>query len=823
MTTVDLRRSSADDGDWRSLLERPASRVPQPPPDVLAKHGRRPMLPASVDLPTIVLFVATNVVVLADLDVPVVRPLLAVWLLVLAPTRLLGAKVEWLVTGTERLVLGFAAALLTVMAWGLAINTLLPLLRVDRPLDPLPVTLTADVVLVGLVAWRRTRRPAPLALPRFVRGGLRLPWPAVDTLLVVAAGVGVLGIVLGAVRLNNGGNGAVTVTALTWVIGVFALLLALRRTVREEAVHLTLYLQSLSMLLMTSLRGWYITGHDVQREFHVFQLAEQAGRWDVTSFQDAYNACLSITILPTVLHGLTGGPAEAVYKVWTQLAFAVVPVVVYLVARRTSSVGTSLLGVVFFVAFPTFFTDMPFLNRQEIAFVFLSVAMLTTVLLPISVGRRRWLFGVFTVGIVFSHYSTTYVLIGVLVLSATLRTTTRLVSGMLPRRMRWLDRMPARPDGRVRWTRLVVGPLNILVLVLAAWTWSSVLTDTGNQVALTLKGTVQELLHPGSSDDRSSDVTYNLFSRQRFDPVERLQQYRETTLEKTAEARAAGEYLPLDVVDRYPVTLTQPEPLPLTGLGRAVETVGVDPGAVNSALRSGAAKLLQVFVLVGLVALAFRAAPRFRPPAEIVFLGLANFAVVVSQVVLPQVSVDYGVLRAFQQALIVLAPFLATGTITCLRWARGWADRLAGGVALAFLASITGLLPQLTGGYPPQLHLNNAGLYYDIYYLHPQEVAAVGWLSDEAANTKGRTQFEVETDRYTSSRLQTRTTTNRDRDIFPTMLRTDSYILLGYTTVTKGEAVVSTAGDQLPYVYPTAILDETKNRIYDNGGAQVYR
>ena len=69
---------------------------------------------------------------------------------------------------------------------------------------------------------------------------------------------------------------------------------------------MTIYLLSLSLLLMTSLRGWFVTGHDIQREFRVFELASGQGVWNIESFPDAYNACLSVTILPTIIERTTG-------------------------------------------------------------------------------------------------------------------------------------------------------------------------------------------------------------------------------------------------------------------------------------------------------------------------------------------------------------------------------------------------------------------------------------------------------------------------------------------------------------------------------------
>jgi hypothetical protein len=60
-------------------------------------------------------------------------------------------------------------------------------------------------------------------------------------------------------------------------------------------------------------------------------------------------------------------------------------------------------------------------------------------------------------------------------------------------------------------------------------------------------------------------------------------------------------------------------------------------------------------------------------------------------------------------------------------------------------------------------------------------------------------------------------------DIFPVIVRTDAYVFLGYTTVRKGEAAFSFAGDLVTYKYPVGFLDKNKSLIYSSDGARIYR
>ncbi len=106
-----------------------------------------------------------------------------------------------------------------------------------------------------------------------------------------------------------------------------------------------------------------------------------------------------------------------VYKVFFQLLFAACPVLVYLLARRYWSKQIAILAVVYFVGFPGFFTDMPFLNRQAIAFLFLGMALLAVTRRDWTTRRRRVVVVVFASGIGLSHYSTMYIFVGTLALA----------------------------------------------------------------------------------------------------------------------------------------------------------------------------------------------------------------------------------------------------------------------------------------------------------------------------------------------------------------------------------------------------------------------
>jgi uncharacterized membrane protein len=145
-----------------------------------ARHARRALpgwfqQPRPQDVHVVLVLISLTVF---NLRLPWIHPILGLWVVIGLPLRLLLAKVEWRspVVG-ERVVHAVAVIVLALIIGGLALNTIGPLVGVDRPLDPLPVTLVVGVTVVGLSMWRADRVTGfglDLALlQRAVRGSIR--------------------------------------------------------------------------------------------------------------------------------------------------------------------------------------------------------------------------------------------------------------------------------------------------------------------------------------------------------------------------------------------------------------------------------------------------------------------------------------------------------------------------------------------------------------------------------------------------------------------------------------------------------------------------
>ena len=277
------------------------------------------------------------------------------------------------------------------------------------------------------------------------------------------------------------------------------------------------------------------------------------------------------------------------------------------------------------------------------------------------------------------------------------------------------------------------------------------------------------------------------------------------------------------MVQAFPLRPVVPTRSPLTSFGQILNRNGIDPFLLNVATREGSAKLLQGLVLLGVVALYRRRPVAVRRDPEFNILCLTGLGIIAMLVALPFLSVDYGLLRAFQQGLLVLSlPAVLGAGLVLSVGRRAVREFLTGVWPLAFFASSTGLLAAVTGGYYPQLHLGNAGANYDAFYTHDSEAASATWIRAHVTGPEPGNHLTADA-RNAAKLLSVADVGSSKPEILPALMQLDDYVFVGYTNTVKGTAVVVHGNEEVDYYYPTELLEENKNLIYSTGETAVFR
>lgn len=716
------------------------------------------------------------------------------------------------------ITLSVALSIFTLMFVGLGLNTFLPMMGMQHPLSTIPLLLAFDTVIFALFVLSNIYEiDFALQQPHFNRKS----WFLIGTSLVFP-----LLAIAGALRLNNGGSTIFTMIALALVAVFVPIIMLDNHQIDESVPPILLYIMALSLLLMNSMRGWFITGHDILLEYHVFILTDTAHLWKMAFYQDPYNACLSLTILPTYLQTFLHINPAYIFKFFTQFIGALPVVIVYYLAKQYVSDKVTFLTTFLYITFPTFMVDMPFLNRQGIAFLFFGAVVFIVLSGTEYFNERTKMVILFLLGtgMVFSHYSTSYIAVPLLIATYIINKLMRLVVRL--KKPQWLFRRISKLENLEMYQRptmlklsFVIGLLVIMVL------WSTVITKTSTSLLNTIQQIGTSLKKPFSLDEQTGPAKYSILSSQVPSPDTLFKQFVKDGIQQQNVVSKRSEFYPLALTQSYPTKSVAEYIAPLTPLGATVQSIiHVNLSSVFNFIKQAYAKILQVLLVIGLIGLgigySFKKQILREVPIEFIALSIAGIVILIGQTVLPASAIDYGLLRLFQQNLTFLALPIFLGLLALVAFITPNHKKqlmICTGVLLFFFLILSGFVTQLTGGARPLLPLNNDGLYYDSYYTHAEEVASAQWLAIE--DTK---RLPIQAAHFSDIKMLAYGRIASYIELLPETTKKDSYVYLNYDNVKTSNILEIIDGYVVYYHFPIEFLNNNKNLIYNNGGSIIY-
>lgn len=703
------------------------------------------------------------------------------------------------------LIVGFSISFLEF--GGLFINYLFPFAGVLKPLSQYPLLAGFDsyFAILAILAWKRNKNFS-LTLPKIHLSRNKALFYMVPLIFPILA-------VFGAIRINNNGSNILTMIMLAGIGAYVFALTVLREKVSFNVFPYSLFLIAMSALFMTSLRSWHITGHDIQREFYVFMLTKNHSLWNIDFYKDAYNACLSITVLPTVLSHFLKIDDAYIYKLIFQIIFALSPVGVYLFLKRYAAPFIAFIAGFLYISFPAFFNDMPMLNRQEIAFIFFILLLLTAFSSSVSINTRKILFIIFGLSVVVSHYSTNYVVLFIFGLSYLISYLVK-IPLIKKRGNKLLTRMGSNIKKNIIEDKFLSFFL-MVVLVIFTYFWNSQVTRTAGNVGSVLEKTIQGLFIHSDEDKRSGDIAYSFLFSHKSNPQELLNNYIKNSV-KQAEKVNISDYYPKQIYEKYKTHPLDVELLPETQIGKVLSFFHIPIFEIQSLSRTLSAGLMQILVGLGLIGF-FYIKSKKKYHKKFIILCFSSIVLLFLEIILPQLSIEYGLLRMFQQMLTFLSLPIIIAILMITSPFKKISQLLAVGVvSIIFFLVLTGFFANLTGDYYPQLNLSNSGLYYDAYYTREENINSAIWL----AKNKDK-KSAVQSDNAGVAVLQLYGDFQANREIFPSIMRRSSYVYL--TNANRTNTIVSIESNTLLFTSPINFLQENKNLIYNDGLNRIYK
>ena len=700
-----------------------------------------------------------NLLVWFDINALYIRAVLAFLFIILVPGLLIMLMLKIREVGFwEYLVYTIGLSISFIMFAGLAVNWTLPLLNItDKPLALVPILISFDIFLVAfsIIAYYRNKdlkyEIKPLKLDTTNRIFFIIPmlFPAMS--------------ILGAFILNNNGPNYLTMIMLGGIAVYVFMLVLFRNKLNENIYPWAILMISLSLLLSSSLRSWYISVVDTNLEKYISDLTTKNQFWETKDFNSSYNAMLSVSLLPTILDILTEIKINYIIKLLSPIIFSLVPVIVLLIHKKKFENCILFLSALFFIFQPMFIKWLSIPIRQEIALFFFSLLILIAIEKRVPGIYRKLILILFGFSMIVSHYSTSYIGLVILVFLFLLKSI--------------YQRKDIHQD-KLEKSKLKSEFFIIAVLLIFSFFWYSKITTTSSGLIGFAKGSINNLKNIFSEEVQASGQSpldqFNPFYKKR-NMGEELNKYVTETINTTTNY---NRYDSNDLKDSIVRTKT-PEGVPfrfnenitiiLISLKRIIEVLGK--------------------ILVSFGFLVFLFSKEWRKDKGYYFLIIISFIIFGLIVLMPLITIEYDLLRTYQQFLILICPLVAI-SITAIMW-KFKQNYILIGTCLFFIVyflTFSGYLDQATGGFEIPLELNNAGLRYSEFYVTKNELLSADWLFAQQDSSK-----IIFSDRYGNTRLKISDRVNLDKvllikDLIPQAFGVKDYVYLTETNIKKGTA-----------------------------------
>lgn len=354
----------------------------------------------------LVLFVQFLMCVTIFLDIPIGRQIVGFIFLSFIPGIVCLKIIKvYKVNVVEFALLSVGTSIAFLMFIGVLINELYPLAGFSEPLSTPSLTITINIVLLGLLTISHFTDKFSISTHSCFNTRIIF----LTLLLFLFPFLSVLGASLVNYIMNNS-----ILLLLIMFIAVFVNLSVFsERWIPTKLYPIAIVAIAIALVFYESLTTSHLWGYNIHLEYYLSKVTSSNSFWKSVIAPapletSTYNAMLSITILPTIYSNLLNISGVYVFKILYPLIFSLVPLGLYQIYQKEMGKRTAFLATFFFMSFYCFYRSMLMDARQMIAELFFCLLIFLLVDKKIDSFKKRMLFIVFSMGLIVSHYSVSY-------------------------------------------------------------------------------------------------------------------------------------------------------------------------------------------------------------------------------------------------------------------------------------------------------------------------------------------------------------------------------------------------------------------------------
>lgn len=294
----------------------------------------------------------------------------------------------------ESLLYSVGLSVAFIMFSGLFMNSLFPIFGISKPISILPImaTVTIFTVILMAVAYKRDR-----GFSTSIQLKTEILSPSALFLILV-----LLFTIFGALMVNFYQNNILLLIFIVVVCGIVGLA-AFGKFINQRVYPLAIAVVAICLLYQTTLISPYLTGADINCEYYFQQLVVENGYWDA-SIPYSYNNALSLVMLAPVYSLILNTDTVWLFKIIYPFVFSLVPLALFYIYRQQIGDKKAFLAAFFFMAVPTFSLELIALAKQQIAELFFALFILLMIDRKLGMGQRLTLAIVFSLSLAVAHY-----------------------------------------------------------------------------------------------------------------------------------------------------------------------------------------------------------------------------------------------------------------------------------------------------------------------------------------------------------------------------------------------------------------------------------
>ena len=336
------------------------------------------------------------------LNIPFLRQIFGFLFLTILPGLLIIqvlklSKLDFL----EKFVLSVGLSISFLMFFGLSVNNLSLALGYETPLAIIPLLISFNIVLILLaIIGYKINKDTIFTLPN---PNLSTSEKAFLIVPVLFPALSIFGMHV----MNTTDNNIILMFLLFLIPTYVVFVCFFNHKFSKKLYPVVIFSISISLLLLMSLRSNHIIGSDAHIEFYYFQTTVDNLHWSVFG-HGTLDACLSISLLPTIYQSILNISPEFLFKILYSLLYSIVPLIIYVLSKKYIGELYGFLAACFFMFQSIFLATAPN-ARTNTAILFFALAMMVLFNDKIDPLKKRILFIVFMSSCMVSHYSTTYI------------------------------------------------------------------------------------------------------------------------------------------------------------------------------------------------------------------------------------------------------------------------------------------------------------------------------------------------------------------------------------------------------------------------------